>query len=151
MSSLTGSQGERKAAQDLLDDAIRSASRSVSGLTAVLHKGHPVRGIALTELGKLLAVDEPSPMEVQQPSDAHPHFFSKAAHFPPSGPSRLKLAYTTLMRAREELLIGFGKSNDGGEVGKDVREALVAIEKELGVWKQGVQNVIQDQPKPEKR
>ncbi|KAF7422345.1 hypothetical protein PC9H_010501 [Pleurotus ostreatus] len=151
LSSLTGSQEERKAAQDLLDDAIRSASRSVSGLTAVLNEGHPVRGIALTQLGKLLAVDEPSPKEVQQPGDAHPHFFTKAAPFPPSGPPRLKLAYTTLMRAREELLIGFGKSNDGGEVGKDVREALVAIEKELGVWKQGVQNVIQDQPKPEKR
>ncbi|KAL4260767.1 MUB1/samB family protein [Pleurotus pulmonarius] len=151
ITSLTSSQEERKAAQDLLDEAIRSASRSVSGLTAVLHEGHPVRGIALTELGKLLAVDEPSPKEAQQPADAHPHFFSKAAPFPPSGPPRLKLAYTTLMRAREELLIGFGKANDGGEVGRDVREALVAIEKELGVWKQGVQTAIQDQPKPEKR
>ena len=51
------------------------------------------------------------------------------------------------MRARNELTVGFGMSNEGGEVGRAVRESVVALEKELGVWKQGVRNVLQDMSK----
>lgn len=45
--------------QNQLDELIRVASRSVFGFGRLLCEGHPVRAIALVELGKLLAVDEP--------------------------------------------------------------------------------------------
>ena len=64
--------------------------------------------------------------------------------YPPSGPARLKLAYDTLLLARKAFLIAFGKVNDGGEVGKQVRELLVRLEKEMKVWKVGVRNVLND-------
>ncbi|RDB18387.1 Histone-lysine N-methyltransferase ASHR1 [Hypsizygus marmoreus] len=122
--------------QEALDDAIRAATRSTTGLSAVLTYGHPVRGIALAELGKMLAVDEPMPKEPGSPVEA-------ALMYPPSGAARLKLAYETLVRARKELMVGFGRVNEGGEVGREVREGIVALEKELGVWKQGVRNVLE--------
>jgi hypothetical protein len=122
--------------QDLLDDSVRTAAKSTTGLSTLLPNGHPIRGVALAELGKLLAVDEPAP-----PAP------SLKTTFPPSGPPRLKLAYETLVKAREELMVGFGNANGGGQVGGDVRETIVGLEKELGVWKQGVRNVIDDTPK----
>lgn len=125
--------------QEGLDETIRTASKSCQGLSSILHEGHPVRGVALAELGKILAVDEPAP--AQQAASA---FTSPV--FPPSGPPRLKLAYETLMRARNELLIGFGRSNDGGRVGQEIRQALISLEKEIGVWSQGVRNVIANTP-----
>ncbi|KAL0958187.1 hypothetical protein HGRIS_000350 [Hohenbuehelia grisea] len=122
--------------QEALDETIRAINCSVIGCAAVLHEGHPVRAIALTELAKALIVDEPEPR--QGPSIT----------YPPSGPARLKLAYDTLLRARHELLIAFGRENEGGKVGRDVRDTLVAVERELGVWKQGIRNTIEDQPVP---
>jgi SET and MYND domain-containing protein len=71
----------------------------------------------------------------------------KSPTYPPSGPARLKLAYETLLRARAELMIGFGERNEGGEVGRDVRNQIAAIEKELMVWKSGIKNVWEDRPK----
>ena len=123
--------------EESLDETIRAATRSTTGLSSILHYGHPVRGIALAELGKILAVDEPQPRTGG----------AQAAIYPPSGPPRLKLAYDMLVRARNELTVGFGMSNEGGEVGRAARESVVALEKELGVWKQGVRNVLQDMPK----
>ncbi|TFK68531.1 SET domain-containing protein [Pluteus cervinus] len=128
--------------QDALDDVICAATRSSAGLNDVLLYGHPSRGICLAELGKLLAADEPQPKE-QPKSQAE-----AALVYPPSGPKRLKLALDTLIRARSELMVGFGAVNEGGEVGKEVRESIVALEKELGVWKQGIRNVVEDMPKP---
>lgn len=116
-----------------LDETIRTATMNVNGLSSILAPGHPITGIAVTELGRLLAVDEPEPAEQTQQT------------YPPSGPPRLKLAYETLVRARQTLMIGFGVTNEGGAVGKEVREQLVSLEKEMGVWKEGVKNVIQDQ------
>ncbi|KAF8960017.1 hypothetical protein BDZ97DRAFT_1355582 [Flammula alnicola] len=55
----------RKEAQEALDDAIRAATRASTGLSQILVEGHPVRGIALAELGKLLSVDEPDPAHVE--------------------------------------------------------------------------------------
>ncbi|KAG6910722.1 hypothetical protein DXG01_008253 [Tephrocybe rancida] len=127
--------------QELLDDAIRATTRSTTGLSAILQPGHPVRGIALAELAKLLAVDEPSPRQGLTPAEA-------ALQYPPSGPPRLKLALDTMLRARNELLVGFGAWNGGGQAGKELREGIVALEKEVAVWKQGVKNVLQDTPKP---
>jgi hypothetical protein len=122
--------------QDILDETIRTMAKSTAGLSSNLHVGHPVRGVALAELGKALAVDEPGPKAN-----------TTAAIFPPSGPQRLKSAYETLVQARNELLIGFGKKNDGGQVGQEIRKNIVSLEKEISVWSQGVRNVIRDIPK----
>jgi hypothetical protein len=121
--------------QDALDGLIRASSASVTGLTAVFPPGHPTRALALAELGKLLAVDEPAP----RPTGADA--------FPPSGPARLRLACEMLIRARDELLISFGERNDGGEVGREIREMVVRVERELAAWNQGVRNVIEDTPR----
>lgn len=126
--------------QESLDEAVRAATQSTTGLSAVLQKGHPVRSVAITELGKLLAVDEPEPRQSTSAVEA-------ALIYPPTGPARLNLAFETLVRARDELLIGFGTVNGGGQVGKEVREIIVSLEKELGAWKQGVRNVLEDMPR----
>ena len=125
--------------QDNLDETIRTMAKSESGLSRILREGHPIRGVALAELGKILAVDEPAPRN-------DTHAVASPAPFPPSGPPRLKLAYQTLVRARSELLIGFGKASDGGQVGQEIRQMIVSLEKEIGIWSQGVRNVIQDTP-----
>lgn len=121
-------------AQEPLDETIRIAARHYMGLSAILRDGHPVRAVALAELGKLLAVDEPRPV-TSAPADIA---------FPPSGPPRLKAAYETLIRARHELMIGFGRNNDGGELGRNIRETAMSLEKELRVWTQGIHNTLQD-------
>ena len=126
--------------QDALDGLIRASSASVTGLTAVFPPGHPTRALALAELGKLLAVDEPAPRAAGTGAAGAPVF-------PPSGPARLRLACETLIRARDELLISFGKRNGGGEVGREIREMVVRVERELAAWNQGVRNVIEDMPK----
>ncbi|KAI0305279.1 hypothetical protein B0F90DRAFT_1809064 [Multifurca ochricompacta] len=119
--------------QDALDQVIRASSASVTGLRAVLPQGHPARALALAELGKLLAVDEPAP---------RPANTGGTSIFPPSGAARLRLACETLIRAREELMISFGERNGGGEVGCEVREMVVRLERELAVWGEGIRNVI---------
>jgi hypothetical protein len=121
--------------QDALDGLIRASSTSVTGLSAVLPPGHPVRALALAELGKLLAVDEPAPRGTNT---------AGTPEFPPSGPARLRLACETLIRARDELMISFGERNGGGEVGREVREMVVRVERELATWNQGIRNVIED-------
>lgn len=118
-----------------LDEAIRTAARVASGLEEVLREGHPVRGLARAELGKLLAVDEPSAEATTSPQAVG------AEVFPPRGSARLALAYGTLQRAYAELSIGFGPG--GGEVGRDVRETLLNLEKEIGVWKEGIKSVTE--------
>ncbi|KAI6142865.1 hypothetical protein BKA82DRAFT_142041 [Pisolithus tinctorius] len=122
--------------QEVLNETIRISGKYSVGLSAILDEGHPVRAMSLVELGKLLAVDEPSP-PTSQP---------KNGSFPPSGPARLKAAYETLLRARKELLIGFGRQTEGGEVGDGVRETLVTLEKELEVWSTRIRNVLEDTP-----
>ncbi|KAJ4472771.1 hypothetical protein C8J55DRAFT_579714 [Lentinula edodes] len=122
--------------QEHLEETIHTATTNVAGLTALFREGHPVLALALAELGKLLAVDEPSPRTT-----------NTSVIYPPSGLPRLKLAYETLLRARKMLLIGFGVTNEGGQVGKEVREMIVALEKEIGVFRQGVKNVLEATPK----
>lgn len=85
----------------------------------------------------MLAVDEPQPRTGE----------TQAVIYPPSGAPRLKLAYEMLVKARNELVVGFGIRNEGGEVGRLVRESIVSLEKELGVWRQGVRNVLEDMPR----
>lgn len=141
--------------QDGLDEAIRAATRSYNGLSQILPEGHPARGVALAELGKLLCVDEPlrKDSEVRNmPKTLTPPLGSSTsvsaettASYPPSGPARLKLACGILVRALTELKIGFGGGkSEGGEVGRNTRKLAVAVEKELSVWQEGVKNVLQD-------
>ncbi len=125
--------------QDALDGLIRATSASVTGLSILLPPGHPARALALAELGKLLAVDEPAPRTVA------------VSAFPPSGPARLRLACDTLIRARDELAISFGERSGGGEVGREVREMVVRVERELAAWSQGIRNVVEDTPALKRR
>jgi hypothetical protein len=125
--------------QDALDGLVSASSASVTGLSLVLPPGHPTRALALAEFGKLLAVDEPAPRHTKAMA-------AGAQTFPPSGPARLHLACETLIRARDELTISFGERNDGGEVGREVREMVVRLERELAAWYQGIRNVIEDTP-----
>ncbi|KAF5327714.1 hypothetical protein D9619_004677 [Psilocybe cf. subviscida] len=142
-------------AQEALDEAIRAATRASNGLNQILTEGHPVRGIALAELGKLLAVDEPAPTDVtssntpnstSSPLSPSPiGGLKRPPPYPPSGPARLKLAYQTLVRARSELVIGFGGGkNEGGAIGKSVRDQAVELEKEIAVWTTGLREAARD-------
>ncbi len=126
--------------QETLDEAIRAAAKYSAGLQNLLPKGHPVRAVALGELGKLLAVDELAPPPPSKDSSNS----ATIGKFPPSGPPRLKLAYESMVRAHEEMLIGFGKSSGGGQLGRDMRDAIVRLEKELGVWTTGIKSVLED-------
>lgn len=119
----------------MLNDAIRTAARTVSGLVSVFVEGHPVRAVGLVELGKLLVVDEPPPIESATCNTLSP--------FPPSGAARLALAIETLQRALKELILGFGKSTGGGDIGREVREEIVKLEREIGIWNRGVANVYE--------
>ncbi|KAJ7466728.1 hypothetical protein B0H11DRAFT_2047522 [Mycena galericulata] len=123
--------------QELLDEAIVAATKATTGLSGVLRYGHPLRGLARAELGKLLAVDEPAP---RAPGSAA----EEALRYPPSGAKRLRLSLDTLVQARAELSVGFGVPNEGGLVGRAVREDIVKLERELGVWKKGVAEALQD-------
>jgi hypothetical protein len=121
--------------QKTLDDAIRTAVKVLSGLREILPTGHPIRGLHLAEMGKLLAADESSsPPRSNSPNS-----------FPPTGPARLQLAFRNLVEARKELLIGFGDRDDGGQVGEEVRKLIVSLEAEIGIWKDGVRTAWNEQ------
>lgn len=53
----------------------------------------------------------------------------------PRGFERLRIAHHTLLKAREELMIGFGWANEGGAVGREVSELAKSIEREVAVWR----------------
>ncbi|KAF7350303.1 Histone-lysine N-methyltransferase ASHR1 [Mycena venus] len=109
-------------AQASLDEAVVAATKAVAGLDA---------------LGRLLAVDEPAP---RAPGSAA----EDALRYPPSGAKRLRLALETLVHARAELSVGFGAANEGGVVGRGLREDIVRLERELGMWKKGVGEALRD-------
>lgn len=95
--------------------------------------GHPVRGIALAELGKLLCVDVDPTLGT---SDKGPSSSSEEPNRAlPRGPERLQLAAQVLYRAREELVIGFGREHGGGQVGNAVDGMLKDLEREASVWR----------------
>ncbi|KAH8115929.1 SET domain-containing protein [Phellopilus nigrolimitatus] len=143
------------ASQDQLNETICAAASSVAGLMSVLRPGHPVRAVALAELGKLLAVDEPDATseytsnagEASSPVSTSTSLSvakGVATKYPPTGPARLQLAVQTLQQAHTELLIGFGREGGGGEVGRALREILVGLEKELAVWHSGIRDALGD-------
>lgn len=133
--------------KDHVDEVCAAAARSVAAVSAVFPEGHPVRGVALAELGKLLCVD------VDQDAQDIEHIVSPtvAASDPssllasaseagvspfPAGEERLKLARNVLLRARTELRRGFG--GEGGEVARQVEESIRNLEKEWKGWKKVV-------------
>lgn len=119
--------------QAQLDEAISVSTASISGLLHVLLPGHPVRAIALAELGKLLAVDVPVDEAKSKPDTQHPR-----------GVLRLQRSLQTLQQAYGELCNAFGNANGGGEVGKSVHGMLVDLEKELSVWRSGIRDALND-------
>ena len=125
--------------QKLLDDTIRTAVRVLQGLVEVLPFGHPIRGIHLSELGMLCATDETAS---NIPAQSLP---ANGGVFPPTGAARLQLAINYLIGAHKELLIAFGTAREGGDVGKRVRETLIRLEVELGIWKEGVKTAWKEQ------
>jgi SET and MYND domain-containing protein len=117
---------EAKTAQQQLDDQVRTSAEVVYGLSTIHPAGHPARGVALVELGKILLVDEPLPLTHE--------YMTSASQFPPHGEGRLRLAHETLVRSLKEIQIGFGREADGGELGKQARKLIVDVESELTVW-----------------
>lgn len=125
--------------QKLLDDAIRTAVRVLQGLVEVLPFGHPIRAIHLSELGMLCATDETAS---NIPGQSLP---ANGRVFPPTGAARLQLAINYLIEAHKELLVAFGAGKEGGDVGKRVRETLIQLEAEMGIWKEGVKTAWKEQ------
>ena len=129
--------------KDDLDNLIRVAAKNAAGLSNILRTGHPVRAMALTELGKLLVVDEPTSLHPGSARASDPNVRSRSEeNFPPSGEARLQLAQQTLRRALSEILIAFG--GEGNEIGRVVRGMLVDIERELGIWRNGLKDELRD-------
>ncbi|KAG8733647.1 hypothetical protein FRC11_004331 [Ceratobasidium sp. 423] len=129
--------------RSILDETIRAAARVAAGISAVLPAGHPARAVIYAEFGKLLAVDEYYP-EGQEPPEPTPAQLDPKANLTwvagddmgiPKGFERLRLAHHILMQARQELLIGFGHSEQGGAVGKEVTELARRIEQEVNIWR----------------
>ncbi|KAG8892979.1 hypothetical protein FRC00_011253, partial [Tulasnella sp. 408] len=133
--------------KDQVDEVCSAAARSFAAISVVFPEGHPVRGVALAELGKLLCVD------VDQDAQAIEHIVSPAvaasdpttvfaslenaeASSFPAGEERLKLARNVLLRARAELRRGFG--GEGGEVARQVEESIRNVEKEWKGWRKVV-------------
>jgi hypothetical protein len=112
-----------------VDEIIRNAAEIVAGLLELLVKGHPIRGIAIAELGKLLCVDEP----------ASTRETNEKVIFPPHGYQRLALAKDTLIRAMDEVEIGFGPG--GGDLGDAIRSLLENTDREMAVFRKGVENL----------
>jgi hypothetical protein len=120
-----------------LDEAISVSAACASALRALLPEGHPVRGVAVAELGKLLTVDEPE--QTQCPPEAGAQESGK--RFPPTGVCRLRLAHDTLVRALMELEIGYG--GEESELVQGVRKTSREVDKEISVWNRAVQNAMQ--------
>lgn len=138
-----------KPSQPHLDMAIRFATMNIEGLAKILRFGHPVRALALTELGKLYAVDEPDSdsenhsLECITPASGdNKDLFKNYQH--PRGPDRLRRAVQVLQQAYNELCIAFGRKNNGGAVGIEIRETLSRLEKELAVWDTGIRDTLDD-------
>jgi len=120
---------EMKPQDGQIDDIIRLSAQVVTGLVDLLPLGHPTRGVALAELGKLLCVDEPKASSEEL----------EKTPFPPQGYNRLALAKDTLIRAHGEVQIGFGPG--GGDLGDEIHKILENIEREMAVYRKGVNNL----------
>ncbi|KAG9080118.1 hypothetical protein FRC06_007059 [Ceratobasidium sp. 370] len=127
----------------ILDETIRAAARVAAGVSAIYSAGHPTRGIAYAELGKLLAADEYVPPG-EKPLEATPSQLDPKANVVwvagddddvVRGFDRLRMAHYSLLSARKELVLGFGYINEGGAVGREVTELAKQLEREVAIWR----------------
>jgi hypothetical protein len=127
----------------ILDETIRAAARVAAGVSAIYPPGHPTRGVAMAELGKLMAVDEYVPPG-QKPIEATRSQLDPKANLVwvagdddgvLRGFERLRASHHSLMQARQELLCGFGYINEGGAVGREVTELAKNLEREVAIWR----------------
>ena len=112
------------------------AVRALSGIMVVFPDGHPVRGVALAELGKLLCVDvDENAVQTKDSTSVDISIHQGGPKFPGGAP-RLEMARDFLLQARAELRKGFG--SEGGEVGLEVEDQIRNVEKEWMAWKKVV-------------
>ena len=131
-----------------------------SSNTPLYSKGHPARAVAVATLAKLVLAqfDHPHRLDPQRSNQNTLLGDSAAANArvcraaaeqtaaqggetlsilrdPPSVPDemRVELAKQLLTQAVEELDIGFGRSNQGGRTGLEMRTALLEMEAELSL------------------
>ena len=137
---------EQQHARDAeVDEACRIAARNVASVSAILAYGHPVRAVALAELGKLLCVNvDPS---VPSSASSSSRLISGSPSFGeetepgmpiPRGLARVELAIQVLLQARSEFQVGFGRDTGyggGGQAGRDVRGILQELERERDAWR----------------
>jgi hypothetical protein len=102
-----------------LFEAIEASSLSFRGMQALLPHGHPIRGIILAELGKLLNLEAAGDSKAQQ----------VVSFLPRDVKGRMGLARETMIKALEELRIGFG--TDGGLVGKEMEMLVEGLTREM--------------------
>lgn len=134
MSKEATSLDEQRRRDSAVDEACRIGARCVTGVSGTLQHGHPIRGIALAELGKLLCVDVDSSTLQNQSSELGDNNDSEVQL--PRGAARLRLAAQVLIRAREELIVGFGRAYGGGQVGNAVDIMIHDLERESHMWSQ---------------
>lgn len=95
---------------------------------ALYPAGHPARGVALAEFGKLLLVPIPDdkPSRTLLPDELFPHGRPAISDAPVG---RLVMAREVLVKALDELRVGFG--GDGGLVGFELRGLVEGVGREV--------------------
>ncbi|KAF8890645.1 hypothetical protein BD779DRAFT_1643693 [Infundibulicybe gibba] len=124
-----------KEAQDILDEAIRTAVRNVAGLEGILPMGHPIREL-----------------HVRKPGVSWPWMSSQNINpkrgtecsIPAQRVSEATTGVGCSHKARDELLVGFGKVNEGGNAGREVRDQIAKLERELKYWNMGARAALAD-------
>lgn len=113
--------------------AIQATALAWKGMTEVYPAGHPSIGIALAELGKLLNLESDS-KSFEQPLGQ-----GRGLVIPSSMIARRNLAQQTMIRAVEELQIGFGPT--GGLVANELRGLVQGLGHELTMYAQAQQQI----------
>lgn len=108
----------------------------------LLPAGHPVRALALAQLGEVLSLYSPFPSTKSAITSHLSDSLLTGREGGTEDPvALLARAVSTLRQAHAELRCAFGIKSGGGREGRRIRERLVRLEKELEVWRDGVRNV----------
>lgn len=158
-------QGDEEAAVYCFDEAVRMQMLVVAGAqassTPIYAKGHPARAIAVATLAKLVLAqfdhahrlgqsgadsalqigatrNAPVCRAAVEQTNAQGGKTLSILKDPPSVPQemRVELAKQLLTQSIEELDIGFGRSNQGGRTGREMRKALDEMEEEMALLSQ---------------